>query len=107
MKKSFYSAGCLAAAAALLLATTGANAGSSGISFEIGGQRIRIDAPRNCSSLNCVSVSNNGSPINLKNMNLKGKNSDDDDVPTNSPPPAPPPAPPAPAAQAPAPATVA
>ncbi len=91
MKKSFY----LAAAAALLMATTSAHAGS-GFSFEIGGQKIHIDAPKNCSSLNCLSVSNNGSPINLKNMNLKGKNSGDDDVATSSPPPAPP-APPAPA----------
>ena len=73
MKKSFY----LAAAAALLMATTSAHAGS-GFSFEIGGQKIHIDAPRNCSSLDCLSVSNNGSPINLKNMNLKGKKSDDD-----------------------------
>ena len=101
MKKSFY----LAAAAALLMATTSAHAGS-GFSFEIGGQKIHIDAPRNCSSLDCLSVSNNGSPINLKNINLKGKNSDDDDVATNSPPPAPP-APPAPAANNPPPAPVA
>jgi uncharacterized protein (DUF2147 family) len=104
MKKSFY----LTAAAALLMATTSAHAGN-GFSFEIGGQKIHIDAPKNCSSLNCVSVSNNGSPVNLKNINLKGKkNSDDDDVATNSPPPAPPapapavnnppPAPPAPPA---------
>ncbi len=99
MKKSFY----LAAAAALLMATTSAHAGS-GFSFEIGGQKIHIDAPRNCSSLDCLSVSNNGSPINLKN--IKGKKSNDDDVATNSPPPAPP-APPAPAVQAPAPAPVA
>jgi hypothetical protein len=84
VKKSFY----LAAAAALLIATTSAHAG--GFSFEIGGQKIHIDAPRNCSSLDCLSVSNNGSKINLKNMNLKGKNSDDDDVASNSPPPAPP-----------------
>jgi len=107
MKKSFY----LAAAAALLMATTSAHAGS-GFSFEIGGQKIHIDAPRNCGSLDCLSVSNNGSPINLKNMNLKGKKSDDDNVATNSPPPAPPaPAPvasnPPPAPPAPPPAQVA
>jgi hypothetical protein len=85
MKKSFY----LAAAAVLLMATSNAQAGS-GFSLDIGGQKIHIDAPRNCSSLNCLSISNNGSPINLKNLNLKGKNSnDDDDVATNSPPPAP------------------
>src|SRR6516165_6493810 len=82
MRKSFY----LAAAAVLLMATSNAQAGG-GFNFEIGGQKIHIDAPKNCSSLNCLSVSNNGSPINLKNMNLKGRNSnDDDDVATNSPP---------------------
>ena len=36
--------------AALVIATTSAHAGNS-ISFEIEGQRIRIEAPRNCSSL--------------------------------------------------------
>jgi len=97
MTKTFY----LAAAAALLMASTAAEAGS-GFSFEIDGQRIHIDAPRNCNSLSCISVTNNGSAINLKKMNLKGKKSDDDnDVASNAPPPAPPPAP-APAAQAPA-----
>ena len=95
MKKSFY----LAGAAVLLMATSNAQAGS-GFSFEIGGQKIHIDAPRNCSSLNCVSISNNGSPINLKNLNLNGKNSNDgDDVAANSPQP-----PAAPAVQAPPPA---
>jgi len=103
MKKSFY----LAAAAALLMATSSAHAGS-GFSFEIGGQKVHIDAPKNCSSLSCLSVTNNGSAINLKNLNLKGKSSDDDDVATNSPPPAPqPPAPPAVQAPPPAPAPVA
>ena len=94
MKKTFY----LAAAAALLLASTNAHAGS-GISFEINGQKIHVDAPRNCNSLSCISVSNNGSAVNLKGMNLKGKKSvdDDDDVATTSAPakaqPAPAPAP--------------
>ena len=112
MKKTFY----LAAAAALLMASTNAHAGN-GISFEINGQKIHVDAPRNCNSLSCLSVSNNGSAVNLKNINLKGKKSgdDDDDVATTSapakvqpaqapapaPPPVannvPPPAPPAPA----------
>ncbi len=109
MKKTFY----LAAAAALLLASTNAHAGN-GISFEIDGQKIHIEAARNCSSLSCLSVSNNGSAVNLKNINLKGKKSSDDDddvaatsAPTKAQPapvPAPlpvannpPPAPPAPA----------
>jgi uncharacterized protein (DUF2147 family) len=80
MKKTFY----LAAAAALLMASTSAHAGN-GISFEIDGQKIHIEAARNCSSLSCLSVTNNGSAVNLKNINLKGKkSSDDDDVATTS-----------------------
>jgi uncharacterized protein (DUF2147 family) len=97
MKKTFY-----IAAAALLMASTAAHAGS-GVSFQIDGQKIHIEAPRNCNSLSCISITNNGSSVNLKNLNLKGKKSDDDDVASNAPPPAPAPAaPPAPAAQAPA-----
>lgn len=111
MKKTLY----LAAAAALLTASTNAHAGN-GFSFEIDGQKIHIEAARNCSSLSCLSVSNNGSAVNLKNINLKGKKSgdDDDDVagtsapakvpqPAQAPAPAPlpvannPPPPPAPA----------
>jgi uncharacterized protein (DUF2147 family) len=83
MTKTLY----LAAAAALLMASTAAHAGS-GISFEVEGQKIHIEAPHNCSSLSCLSVSNNGSAVNLKNINLKGKKSDDDDVATTSAPPA-------------------
>jgi uncharacterized protein (DUF2147 family) len=80
VKKTFY----LAAAAALLMASSVAHAG--GFSFEIDGQRIHIDAPRHCNSLSCISVTNNGSPINLRKLNLKGKKSDDDDdVASNSP----------------------
>jgi uncharacterized protein (DUF2147 family) len=81
MKTTFY----LAAAAALLMASTTAHAGS-GISFEIEGQKIHIEAPRNCNSLSCLQVMNNGSAVNLKN--LKGKKSgDDDEVATTSVPP--------------------
>ena len=43
-------------AAALLLATTSAHAGGNTISFQIEGHRIRIEAPRNCSSLDCIKV---------------------------------------------------
>jgi hypothetical protein len=97
MKKTFY----LAAAAALLMASSAAQAG--GISFEINGQRIHVDAPHNCNSLSCLNVTNNGSAINLKNLNLKGnKSREDDDVATNAPPPASAPAA-VPAAPAPAP----
>jgi uncharacterized protein (DUF2147 family) len=102
MKTTFY----LAAAAALLMASTAAHAGG-GISFEIEGQKIHIEASRNCNSLSCLQVTNNGSAINLKNINLNGKKKfdDDDNVASSSnsappPPPAtnnyaPPPPPPA------------
>jgi uncharacterized protein DUF2147 len=101
MKKTFY----LTAVAALLLASSNAHAGN-GISFEIDGQKIHIEAARNCSSLSCLSVSNNGSAVNLKNINLKGKKSgdDDDDVATTS---APTSSAPVKAQPAPAPAAVA
>jgi uncharacterized protein (DUF2147 family) len=65
--------------AALLMVTTSAHAGN-GISFEIEGQRIRIEAPRNCDSLSCLKISAPG----LSTSNFKGFKSkrfdDDDDV---------------------------
>jgi uncharacterized protein (DUF2147 family) len=69
------------ATTALLLASTAAHAGNS-IAFEIEGQRIRIEAPRNCGSLNCVTIVAPGlskTPITLKNINLNGFGSRDDD----------------------------
>jgi hypothetical protein len=107
-------------AAALLMATTSAHAG--GISFQINGERIRVEAPRNCNAISCVKVISPGYTGTLGNVDLKGmgkKKSDDDDVVTSVPaasPPAPAPAqaaappPPAPApavAPAPSPTTVA
>jgi uncharacterized protein (DUF2147 family) len=88
MKKTFHFA------AALLMASSAAQAGD-GFSFSIDGQKMRIEAQRNCNSLSCISVTKNGSIIDMKNMNLKGRKSDDDDVATSLPPPAsrPPPAP--------------
>ena len=106
--------------AALLMATTSAHAG--GITFQINGERIRVEAPRNCSAISCVKVISPGYTGTLGNVDLKGmgkKKSDDDDVVTSAPavPPAPAPAqatapqPPAPApaaaTPAPAPTTVA
>jgi uncharacterized protein (DUF2147 family) len=79
-------------AAALLMATTAAHAGS-GISFVIDGQKIRIDAPKNCSSLDCIKITGaNGSNFNMKGF---GSKKNDDDVA------APAPAPVAPAVAAP------
>jgi uncharacterized protein (DUF2147 family) len=66
--------------AALIMATTSAHAGN-GISFEIEGQKIHIEAPRNCDSLSCIKISAPG---------FKGFKSnhadDDDDTASNSPP---------------------
>jgi uncharacterized protein (DUF2147 family) len=82
--------------AALFMATTAAHAGN-GISFEIDGQRIRIEAPRHCDSLSCLQISAPGFNGSLGNINLNGsgskKNDDDDAAYTPAPAtPAPPPA---------------
>jgi hypothetical protein len=104
--------------AAFLMAATSAHAG--GISFQINGERVRIEAPRNCGAISCVKVISPGYTGTLGNVDLKGmgKKKDDDDVvaaPAAPPAPAPaqaaappPPAPPPPAVTpAPAPTTVA
>lgn len=67
--------------AALLMATTSAHAGN-GISFEIEGQKIRIEAPRNCDALSCIKISTPGF------KGFKSNHSDDDDDVVSSPPPA-------------------
>jgi uncharacterized protein DUF2147 len=89
----------LIAIAALLMATTSAHAGGSGITLQIDGQRIHVEAPRNCNALSCIRISAPGYNGTIGNMNLKGlgsKSDDDDDVAST----------PAPAAPAPAPAPV-
>jgi len=104
--------------AALLMATTSAHAG--GISFQINGERVRIEAPRNCGAISCVKVISPGYTGTIGNVDLKGmgkKKDDDDVVAAPAPPPAPAPAqaaappppapPPAAATSAPAPTTVA
>ena len=99
--------------AALLMATTSAHAG--GITLQINGERVRVEAPRNCNAISCIKITSPGYTGTLGNVDLKGmgsKSKDDDDVVTTAPaaPPAPAPAqatapqPPAPAATAPAPA---
>ena len=62
---------------ALLMASTSAHAGA--VSLEIQGQRIRIEAPRNCDSLYCLKISAPG----FKGFNSKN---DDDFVASNPPP---------------------
>jgi hypothetical protein len=78
--------------AALLMATTSAHAG--GITFQINGERIRVEAPRNCNAISCVKVISPGYTGTLGNVDLKGmgsKSKSDDDVVTTAPaaPPAP------------------
>jgi uncharacterized protein (DUF2147 family) len=58
--------------AALLMATTSADAG--GISFEIEGQRVHIEAPRNCDSLSCIKITAPG----FKGFKSNRFNDDDD-----------------------------
>ena len=95
--------------AALLMATTSAHAG--GITFQINGERVRVEAPRNCNAISCVKVTSPGYTGTLGNVDLKGMGSrskDDDDVAATAPAaPAPAqstaPQPPAPTAATPAP----
>src|SRR5271154_1118773 len=94
-------------AAALLMASTAAHAGNS-ISFEINGQKIHIEAPKNCDQLSCIQITAPGlskSSFNLKNLNLKNAG-DDDDVAEAAPAPKTAPAPAAPVAAQPSPAPV-
>ena len=83
--------------AALLMATTSAHAG--GITLQINGERVRVEAPRNCSGISCIKITSPGYTGTLGNIDLKGmgsKSKSDDDVVA---------APAAPAAPAPAQAT--
>jgi uncharacterized protein (DUF2147 family) len=92
--------------AALLMATPSAHAGNS-ISFQIEGHKIRVHAPRNCSSLSCIQISapslSDSGLGNFKGFKSKSS-SDDSDIAEPAPTAAPAPAP-APAIQATAPAT--
>src|SRR5215212_11420765 len=83
--------------AALLMATTSAHAG--GITLQINGERVRVEAPRNCSGISCIKITSPGYTGTLGNIDLKGmgmgsKSKNDDDVVTAAPaaPPAPAPA---------------
>ena len=95
--------------AALLMATTSAHAG--GITLQINGERVRVEAPRNCTGISCIKITSPGYTGTLGNVDLKGmgsKSKDDDDIVATAPA-APAPAqatapPPAPTAVTPAPA---
>jgi uncharacterized protein (DUF2147 family) len=73
-------------AAALLMASTAAHAGS-GISFQVNGQRVHIEAPRNCESLSCIQITAPGMSGNLKSLSskLNNRDKDDDDAPSSAP----------------------
>ncbi|WP_028349582.1 DUF2147 domain-containing protein [Bradyrhizobium murdochi] len=86
--------------AALLMASTSAHAG--GITLQINGERIRVEAPRNCNAISCIKITAPGYNGTLGNIDLKGlgsKSKDDDEVVAT--------APAKPAAPAPAPAQAA
>src|SRR5262249_37942191 len=102
-----------AAATALLLATTSAQAGGA-VTLQIDGQRIQIESPRGCNSLSCIQINAPGFKGKLGNIDLKGLGSKDknDDAPapattTTTAPVAAAPVAPVAAAPAPAPAPVA
>jgi uncharacterized protein (DUF2147 family) len=71
--------------AALLMATTSAHAG--GMTLQINGERIRVEAPRNCNALSCIRITAPGYNGTLGNIDLKGlgSRSKDDDVADTTP----------------------
>src|SRR5258708_21040524 len=63
--------------AALLMASTAAHAGDS-VAFQIGGHKIRIEAPKNCDKLSCLQIS--APSLSGSDLSFKGfKSSRDDD----------------------------
>jgi uncharacterized protein (DUF2147 family) len=79
--------------AALLMATTSAHAG--GVTFQINGERIRVESPRNCNALSCIKITAPGYSGTIGNIDLKGlgsKSKDDDVADTTPAKPAPAPA---------------
>jgi hypothetical protein len=71
--------------AALLMATTSAHAG--GITLQINGERIRVEAPRNCNAISCIKITSPGYTGTVGNVDLKGMGpkSKDDDVADTAP----------------------
>jgi uncharacterized protein (DUF2147 family) len=72
--------------AALLMATTSAHAG--GITLQINGERVRVEAPRNCNAISCIKITAPGYNGTLANVDLKGmgsKSKNDDDVVATAP----------------------
>ena len=73
--------------AALLMASTAAHAGNS-VALQIGGHKIRIEAPKNCDKLSCLQIS--APSLSGSDLPFKGFKSsrDDDDVASRADPPA-------------------
>src|SRR3984957_6892517 len=67
--------------AALLMATTAAHAGNS-ISFEINGNRVHIEVPRNCDSLSCMEITAPG--LSRAGFGFKDKSDREDDKSENN-----------------------
>jgi uncharacterized protein (DUF2147 family) len=91
--------------AALLMATTSAHAGG-GVTFQLNGERIHVEAPRHCNALSCIRITAPGysaiGDIDLKGFGSKSKDDDVADTTPAKPTPAPAPAPAQAAAPAPA-----
>jgi uncharacterized protein (DUF2147 family) len=89
--------------AALLMATTSAHAGG-GVTFQLNGERIHVEAPRHCNALSCIRITAPGysaiGDIDLKGFGSKSKDDDVADTTPAKPTPAPAPAPAAPVATA-------
>ncbi len=83
----------------LVLLVTASSAQADSISFSVAGHRIRVDAPRNCRSASCASISIPG----IYESRRKKWDDEDRDVVAAPPPPATAPAPPVQQAPPPAP----
>jgi uncharacterized protein (DUF2147 family) len=75
--------------AALLMASTAAAHAGNSVSFEINGNRVRIEVPKNCDSLSCMQISAPGLSGSGFGFKDKSDRSDDNDVAPRSDPPAP------------------
>jgi uncharacterized protein (DUF2147 family) len=96
-----------AAATALLLATTAAQAGGNSVTFQIDGQRVRVESPRGCNSLSCIQIDAPGFKGKIGNIDLNGFGSKDKDDDVSPPAKTTTPAPATTAAPAPAPVAAA
>ena len=72
--------------AALLMAPTSAHAGG-GVTFQINGERIHVEAPRHCNALSCIKITAPGYSGSIGDIDLKGfgSKSKDDDVADTTP----------------------